>query len=96
MFAWRTVLAAAASFGALMMSTPVNAAEIVLLSSTAMREALEDLVPAFERASGHKVTIIFKSGVDVSAALRAGRGVNVVKCPGRRQDGAHDERRARL
>ena len=72
MFAWRTLLAAAASFGALMMPIPVNAAEVVLLSSTAMREALEDLVPMFEKVSGHKVTIVFKSGVDVSAALRAG------------------------
>lgn len=72
MFAWRTMLALAASFGALMMSTPANAAEVVLLSSTAMREALEDLIPMFEKASGHKVTITFRSGVDVSAALRAG------------------------
>ena len=53
------MLAAAGTMGALMLATPVSAAEIVLLSSTAMREALEDLVPAFEKASGHKVTIIF-------------------------------------
>ena len=43
-----------------------------------MRESLEDLVPAFEKASGHKVTIIFKSGVDVSAALRAGDQADLV------------------
>jgi molybdate transport system substrate-binding protein len=72
MTTWRAVAAAAASFGALVLTTSVNAAEVSLLSSTAMREALEDLIPAFERASGHKVTITFKSGVDVSAALRAG------------------------
>ena len=78
MFAWRTMLAAAGTMGALMLATPVNAAEIVLLSSTAMRESLEELVPAFEKASGHKVTIIFKSGVDVSAALRAGDQADLV------------------
>jgi molybdate transport system substrate-binding protein len=72
MTTWRAVAAAAASFGALVVTTSVDAAEVSLLSSTAMREALEDLIPAFERASGHKVTITFKSGVDVSAALRAG------------------------
>ena len=72
MSAWTTMVAAAASIGALVLSTPGNAADIALLSSTAMRESLEDLVPAFEKASGHKVTIIFKSGVDVTAALRAG------------------------
>jgi molybdate transport system substrate-binding protein len=72
MSAWTTMVAAAASVGALVLTTPVSAAEIALLSSTAMRESLEDLVPAFEKASGHKVTITFKSGVDVTAALRAG------------------------
>ena len=72
MRAWTTMVAAAASMGALVLTTPVSAAEISLLSSTAMRESLEDLVPAFEKATGHKVTIIFKSGVDVTAALRAG------------------------
>lgn len=71
MFA-KTILAAVGAMGALMLTTPANAAEIVLLSSTAMRESLEDLVPMFEKVSGHKVTIVFKSGVDVSAALRAG------------------------
>ena len=72
MSAWTTMVAAAASMGALVLTTPVGAAEITLLSSTAMRESLEELVPAFEKASGHKVTITFKSGVDVTAALRAG------------------------
>jgi molybdate transport system substrate-binding protein len=78
MLEWRTMLAAAGTMGALMLAIPVNAAEIVLLSSTAMRESLEELVPAFEKASGHKVTIIFKSGVDVSAALRAGDQADLV------------------
>jgi molybdate transport system substrate-binding protein len=72
MSAWTVMVAAVGSIGAMVLVTPVDAAEISLLSSTAMREALEELVPAFERASGHKVTITFKSGVDVSAALRDG------------------------
>jgi molybdate transport system substrate-binding protein len=78
MFAWRIMLAAAGTMGALMLATPASAAEIVLLSSTAMRESLEELVPAFEKASGHKVKIIFKSGVDVSAALRGGDQADLV------------------
>ena len=41
------------------MITTANAAEIQFLSSTAMREALDELVPAFEKQSGHKVTISF-------------------------------------
>jgi molybdate transport system substrate-binding protein len=56
----------------------VNAAEIAVLSSTAMREVLEELIPAFERASGHKVVITFQSGVNVSARMREGAVADVV------------------
>jgi molybdate transport system substrate-binding protein len=56
----------------------VHAAEIAVLSSTAMRELLEELIPAFERASGHKVTITFQSGVNVSARMREGAIADVV------------------
>ena len=59
--------ALAGCLGAAVAATAANAAEVSLLSSTAMREVLEELVPAFERASGHKVAITFQSGVNVSA-----------------------------
>ena len=36
---------------AMTMSTAVNAADIQLLGSTAMKEALDELVPLFEKAS---------------------------------------------
>ena len=58
MSAWKTILATVGTMGALMLATPANAAEIVLLSSTAMRESLEDLVPMFEKAGGHKPMIL--------------------------------------
>ena len=54
--------ALAGCLGAAVAATAANAAEVSLLSSTAMREVLEELVPAFERASGHKVAITFQSG----------------------------------
>ena len=40
-----------------MMSAAVHAADITLLGSTAMREPLEELIPMFEKATGHKVTM---------------------------------------
>lgn len=70
--------ALAALIGAAVAATAASAAEIALLSSTAMREVLEELVPAFERASGHKVTITFQSGVNVSAKLREGAVADLV------------------
>jgi molybdate transport system substrate-binding protein len=50
----RIVLAAAGLLSTAMIAT-ANAAEIQLLGSTAMREALDELLPHFEKHSGHKV-----------------------------------------
>jgi molybdate transport system substrate-binding protein len=75
---WSKALAVAGCLSAVLAATVVNAAEISVLSSTAMREVLEELVPAFERASGHKVTINFQSGVNVSAKIREGAMADLV------------------
>jgi molybdate transport system substrate-binding protein len=48
------------------------AAEIVLTSSTAMREVVEELAAMYERESGNKVTMSFQSGVETSAKIEAG------------------------
>jgi molybdate transport system substrate-binding protein len=49
---------------ALMVATAAKAAEIKLMCSGAMRPALEELAPQFERASGHKLTITY-SGTNI-------------------------------
>ena len=49
-----------------------QAAEIVVLGTTATKEALIEIVPLFERASGHKVNITFGSGPTVVEKIRAG------------------------
>jgi molybdate transport system substrate-binding protein len=72
---------AAALVGALtgiVMSTAVNATEIHFVASTAMREALEALVPLFERASGHKVLINFQSGADLPVRVKEGVAADLV------------------
>ena len=87
--------ALAGCLGAAVAATAANAAEVSLLSSTAMREVLEELVPAFERASGHKVAITFQSGVNVSARIREGAIADVVITTGTALDELAKEGRGR-
>ncbi len=49
-----------------------GAAEVRLLSSNAMREALVELAPQFEKASGHKLAMSFVGSADILKQLRAG------------------------
>lgn len=48
------------------------AAEIQVMSSNAMREAYLELVPQFEKASGHKVATSFVGSADIMKRMRAG------------------------
>jgi molybdate transport system substrate-binding protein len=50
-----------------------QAAEIVVICTTAPKEALIEIVPLYERASGHKVNISFGSGPVVLEKVRAGQ-----------------------
>src|SRR3954469_14312588 len=49
-----------------------QATEIVVLGTTAAKEALIEIVPEFEHASGHKINITFGSGPIVLEKVRAG------------------------
>jgi len=49
-----------------------NAAEIKVLSTQATEQAYRELVPQFERASGHKVTTVFTGTLDANKRLAAG------------------------
>jgi molybdate transport system substrate-binding protein len=71
-------LAAAGCLSAMVAGTAASAAEIVVTSSTAMREVVEELAAMFERASGHKVTMTFQSGVETSAKIEAGAVADLV------------------
>jgi molybdate transport system substrate-binding protein len=50
-----------------------QAAEIAVICTNAPKEALIEIVPVFERASGHKVSISFGSGPVVLEKVRAGQ-----------------------
>jgi molybdate transport system substrate-binding protein len=56
----------------------VFAAEIRLLSSNAMTDVMQDLVPAFERASGHKVVGIYEPTNGILKRIGNGEAFDVV------------------
>jgi molybdate transport system substrate-binding protein len=55
-----------------------GAAEVSVIASTAMREVLEALVPQFERASGHKVSVSFLSGALLPVKIKEGAQADLV------------------
>ena len=76
---WKiAAVAAAGCVGAMVAGSAASAAEIVLTSSTAMREVVEELAAMFERASGNKVSMTFQSGVETSAKIEAGALADLV------------------
>jgi molybdate transport system substrate-binding protein len=61
-----------------MATTGTGAAEIKVICSGAMRPALEELAPQFERASGHKLAISFAGTNVIRDRVQAGEAVDVI------------------
>ena len=55
-----------------------HADEIRMLASAAMKEAFLELIPEFEKASGHKVVTLWAGGVDIVKRVKAGEVVDLV------------------
>ena len=53
-------------------------AEITVLLSAAFKEAYVELVPRFERASGHKVATLWAPSVEIMKRMKAGEIVDLV------------------
>ena len=65
--------AAAVGFGLLISSlSAVNAAEIKVISSNALKTVLQDLAPAFEKASEHKLVFTWGAAVPLKARIEDG------------------------
>ena len=73
----RTFLAAAGIAIASMIAS-ANAAEIQLLGSTAMREALDELVPHFEKQAGHKVAMSLYPAATLVTKVKEGAPADIV------------------
>jgi molybdate transport system substrate-binding protein len=75
---WSKATAVAACLGAVLAASAVQAAEINVIASTAMREVLEELVPMFERTSGYKVVLSFQSGSVLPVKIKEGAQADLV------------------
>jgi molybdate transport system substrate-binding protein len=64
---WSSLMVAAAA----LLSGVVSAAEIKVLSTQATEQSCRELVPQFEKATGHKVTTIFTGTLDADKRVAA-------------------------
>ena len=64
--------------GAIALSGVASAAEIKVLSTQATSEAYNELVPQFEKATGHKVTTIFAGTLGVNKRLADGESCDLL------------------
>jgi molybdate transport system substrate-binding protein len=73
----------AAVFAAVLLSQAgiADAAEIKVLSAIGMRQAMEDLGPKFERATGHKLAVTFAVGGVIVKRVQDGETADVVMLP---------------
>ena len=62
----------------LIFAAMVHADEIRVLSTQATEEAYRELVPQFEKASGHKVTTVFTGTLDANKRLAAGESYDLL------------------
>jgi molybdate transport system substrate-binding protein len=72
----KTALSIAAA--AVLLSGAAGAAEIKVLSTQATEEAYKELVPQFEKASGHKVTTVFTGTLDALKRLSNGEAYDLL------------------
>src|SRR5262245_62678743 len=67
-----------ATAATLMVPILTNAAEIKVLSTQATEEAYRELVPQFEKASGHKVTTVFTGTLAAQKRLADGESYDMI------------------
>ena len=71
----RSIIAAAA---ALVLPTMTVAAELKVLSTQATEDTYRELIPQFEKATGHKVTTVFTGTLDAQKRLAAGESYDMI------------------
>ena len=60
-------------------SSTASAAEIKVLASGATKEVIDEILPAFEKTSGHKVTIVFTGTANIKKRISAGEVYDLVR-----------------
>ena len=67
-----------ATTATLMLPALTNAAEIKVLSTQGTEQAYRELIPQFEKSTGHKVTTIFTGTLDAQKRLAAGESYDMI------------------
>jgi molybdate transport system substrate-binding protein len=81
MYRQNIVVACLTVIGLLAGSSPMNAAEIVVLSTTSAKEALAELVPMFERSTGHTVNVAYSPGSGIGQKIASGAAGDLLIAP---------------
>jgi molybdate transport system substrate-binding protein len=82
----KTALYGIAAALAAFLAPAAGAAEIKVIASNAVREPYRELVPVFEKATGHRVTIDWGGTVDIVKRVGAGEVADIVIIPAARID----------
>jgi molybdate transport system substrate-binding protein len=82
----KTALYGVAAALAAFLAPAAGAAEIKVIASNAVREPYHELVPVFEKATGHKVTIDWGGTVDIVKRVGGGEVADIVIIPAARID----------
>lgn len=59
----------------------VDAAQITVLSSNGVREAVSELVPQFEKATGHHVQVVWDGTLNIKKRIGSGEAADLVLVP---------------
>ena len=76
----RKLVCSAAVF-ALLSVCRADAAQITVLSSNGVREALTELIPQFEKATGHHVTVVWDGTLNIRKRVDSGEVADLVVVP---------------
>jgi hypothetical protein len=80
MRAWSKIAttAAATCLSTVVAAATVNAAEVVLMTTGAVEQIMRDLIPSFERATGHRVTMTVLGTGGAVAAIKEGKFADLI------------------
>src|SRR5437879_13259592 len=73
----KTLITAVIGIAALITTASIRAAEIKILASNGVREALLELAPAFERETGNKLAITFGLAAALKRQIEAGEAFDL-------------------
>src|SRR5262249_6205211 len=82
----KAILFSVAAAFASVLPRGADAAEIKLIASNAVREPYGELLPAFEKTTGHRVTVDWGGTLDIVRRVGGGEAADIVIIPNDRVD----------